>query len=45
MRGKVEDLILYTADEGITPACAGKREAMRVRQIEKEDHPRVCGEK
>ena len=30
---------------GITPACAGRREAIAPRHQGDEDHPRVCGEK
>ncbi len=45
VRGKV--LMLEAAQEpiGITPACAGKREAAKAGISLSEDHPRVCGEK
>ena len=45
MRGKVcveQHKVIFG---GITPACAGKREAMSVDPDRIRDHPRVCGEK
>ena len=33
------------ANEGITPACAGKRAAICPGRAGAGDHPRVCGEK
>ena len=45
VRGKAVVCLSVEADEGITPACAGKRtdELFCVRVVR--DHPRVCGEK
>ena len=45
VRGKVECPICGSTEEGITPACAGKRELVNASQRRSEDHPRLCGEK
>ena len=45
MRGKVEVHCHTIFDVGITPAYAGKRLEKKYKEIENEDHPRVCGEK
>ena len=31
-------------DSGITPACAGKTPDLKNAELQKQDHPRVCGE-
>ena len=45
VRGKVfgDNLIIMLLR--ITPACAGKRLERKGKDHEKEDHPRMCGEK
>ena len=45
MRGKVLDTVIEHAFDGITPACAGKRNPSATRIWPDWDHPRVCGEK
>ena len=45
MRGKVTQQLPVVQQYGITPAYAGKRSWNVRDQTEKEDHPRVCGEK
>ena len=45
MRGKGAPLRADPADDGITPAYAGKSRGNRREQAIKQDHPRVCGEK
>ena len=45
MRGKECSWASMTAFVGITPACAGKRQADRSSLDIVRDHPRVCGEK
>ena len=45
MRGKVNTLTSMLADDGITPAHAGKRLHLRNAQFDDKDHPRTCGEK
>ena len=45
MRGKVLQLVIGHAVEGITPAYAGKRHGWAKAKTTKRDHPRVCGEK
>ena len=45
VRGKVSHGTCCRFDFGITPACAGKRRALRELGVGCEDHPRVCGEK
>ena len=45
MRGKVTVSSSSRVTMGITPAYAGKRNAMTVVKIVKKDHPRLCGEK
>ena len=45
VRGKDGDLRLPVLAVGITPAYAGKSKSRKCTQAEREDHPRVCGEK
>ena len=45
VRGKGEPGAVCTAQDGITPACAGKRFGKAYRIWRVGDHPRVCGEK
>ena len=45
VRGKVLCNYDYSAEKGITPACAGKRCERLQKLVRNEDHPRVCGEK
>ena len=45
MRGKTPPPQRGWKIAGITPACAGKRDARKSMQFAAEDHPRVCGEK
>ena len=45
VRGKVDFHLRYNVLQGITPACAGKREEAERKPIPGWDHPRVCGEK
>ena len=45
VRGKATDLMQESTEEGITPACAGKRPLSIVVFAILRDHPRVCGEK
>ena len=45
VRGKALRVETCFADNGITPACAGKSNLFVFRRIEPKDHPRVCGEK
>ena len=45
VRGKELRVETCFADNGITPACAGKSNLFVFRRIEPKDHPRVCGEK
>ena len=45
MRGKVLFKALREGTLGITPAYAGKRNAIELELIRRGDHPRVCGEK
>ena len=44
VRGKLVRNITLHALPGITPACAGKTESVRILEFHNEDHPRVCGE-
>ena len=44
VRGTVRVLICALRFPGITPACAGNREAAGLQWQDVEDHPRVCGE-
>ena len=44
MRGKLHKRGLLRGALGITPACAGKTSASRLRASARWDHPRVCGE-
>ena len=44
-RGKVFIPRAFPVAEGITPACAGKRNRCRIRPAFRRDHPRVRGEK
>ena len=45
VRGKVCMTTLWTSQNGITPACAGKRAPFQKMSTPGRDHPRVCGEK
>ena len=45
VRGKGSERDYVAALLRITPACAGKRRQRVCYWIEREDHPRVCGEK
>ena len=45
VRGKVFEIVVVEAAGGITPACAGKSDAINQAFNAAEDHPRVCGEK
>ena len=45
VRGKVVGGLDDGADEGIIPACAGKRLNVFKFSVGLQDHPRVCGEK
>ena len=45
MRGKAECLTCCRFAHGITPAYAGKRAPHPAGGLERQDHPRVCGEK
>ena len=45
MRGKVEKVLIYVSNCGITPAGAGKSPHFVVSMIPIKDHPRRCGEK
>ena len=45
MRGKGERIRSGTLAQGITPACAGKRNSWAVHWTIQRDHPRMCGEK
>ena len=45
MRGKVQESKDADYFVGITPAHAGKRQAFEEKQLQKQDHPRACGEK
>ena len=44
VRGKLKLLLLLKRFRRITPACAGKTEAVRKAEPSIQDHPRVCGE-
>ena len=45
MRGKADIFDFLQFGIGITPACAGKRLEKKYKEIQSEDHPRMCGEK
>ena len=45
VRGKVTDNLFLTANNRITPACAGKSIKLNPINVRSKDHPRVCGEK
>ena len=45
VRGKAVGYRIDTIEEGITPACAGKRQYQLPGGHGQKDHPRVCGEK
>ena len=45
MRGKVAGLCGHAGGHGITPAYAGKSLKSEIRNLQDQDHPRVCGEK
>ena len=45
VRGKAPFLCYAFNNQGITPACAGKRRHAAGLQRHQRDHPRVCGEK
>ena len=44
MRGRAVWKDIKHAEQGITPAYAGKRDKLAIALIGAEDHPRVCGE-
>ena len=45
VRGKGGEALALRYEDGITPACAGKRCASSRHTPRNRDHPRVCGEK
>ena len=45
VRGKERRLNSQQFQQGITPACAGKREWNTPYLLPSRDHPRMCGEK
>ena len=45
MRGKVQNCFRSLCSVGITPAYAGKSDKATERNLFREDHPRLCGEK
>ena len=45
MRGKVIYSVYVAGSLGITPAYAGKRHCGRPDLHQRQDHPRICGEK
>ena len=45
MRGKEFAGVIIEPFTGITPACAGKRQALAKALSRSRDHPRMCGEK
>ena len=45
VRGKALYVVLSFLNVRITPACAGKSAFRFQSDIQKKDHPRVCGEK
>ena len=45
MRGKGADFRNSYSDRRITPACAGKSQAIYDITYIEQDHPRLCGEK
>ena len=45
VRGKVGLRLIAAQDDGITPACAGKRQSPSGSHRLSLDHPRMCGEK
>ena len=45
MRGKGGESVNEGQNDGITPACAGKRRALPLPATGRRDHPRMCGEK
>ena len=45
MRGKAVSHAKTQRSKRITPAYAGKRKLNRIHLDEKQDHPRLCGEK
>ena len=45
VRGKAQYRLQDTRQNGITPACAGKRPGADLGHTLDQDHPRVCGEK
>ena len=45
VRGKVNPSFVFQSVIRITPACAGKSPHFLSVSAQKEDHPRVCGEK
>ena len=44
VRGKHDVVRGGARDVGITPACAGKTSGELKQEVERKDHPRVCGE-
>ena len=45
VRGKARLRYVDQLCQGITPACAGKRDALSEKEHAQGDHPRMCGEK
>ena len=45
VRGKERPSTLQSTEQRITPACAGKRYALKEVAASEKDHPRMCGEK
>ena len=45
MRGKEVAVLVQQGEDGITPACAGKRKKALLYGDWNRDHPRICGEK
>ena len=45
VRGKADLALSMSAVQRITPACAGKRQALAKALSRSRDHPRMCGEK
>ena len=45
VRGKAKNWFQLPPEFRITPACAGKSDAVGGRRYSRQDHPRVCGEK
>ena len=45
VRGKEKPVLPVSAQQGITPACAGKSRQRHLLRPDARDHPRVCGER